>query len=137
MNDQHHAARPLLAFAMLFALAGCLNAQPSRWTLWYVPNEPKPGVRLAKSCDAYVFATAGQTEYAVALFRGWNGRQPPTRIGDTMYSGEDFTGTLALGPQVLHDDSSGYNLNVNVIYRVRAYIPAKLRADAQCGIAER
>lgn len=137
MNDQHHAARPLLAFAMLFALAGCLSAQPSQWTLWYVPNQPKPGVRLAKSCDAYVFATTGQTEYAVALFRGWNGRQPPARFGDTMYSGEDFSGTLALGSQVLHDESSGYNLNVNVIYRVRAYIPAKLRADAQCGIAER
>lgn len=137
MNRVTTAANRLLAFASLCVLTGCMNAQPTRWTLWYVPNEPKPGVVLSKPCHTYVFATPGQTEYAVAVFRGWADSHAPQGRDATMYSGEDFSGTLELGPQKIHDLSNGHDLSVDVVYRIRAYIPAKLRADADCDVADR
>ncbi|HEY1653791.1 MAG TPA: hypothetical protein VGF86_01605 [Candidatus Tumulicola sp.] len=131
MNYAQPAGRRLLVFAMTLLLAGCLNARPSKWTLWYVPGQPKPGIVLSKTCQTYVFATPGQTEFAVAVAKGWvNPPSPDVR----MYNGEDFTGTLELGSQTIHDESNGRDLNVDVIYKIRAYIPAKLRADSNCGL---
>lgn len=114
-----------------------MNSQPSRWTLWYVPNQPKPGVVLSKPCRTYVFATPGQTEYAVAVIKGWTDPGAPQGRDAIMYSGEDFSGSLALGPQTIHDNSNGHDLSVTVVYRVRAYLAAKMRADSSCNIAER
>lgn len=137
MRNFEVAARRLLASALLFAIAGCVGAAPNRWTLWYIPNQPRPGVMLNKPCHTYVFATPGQTEFAVAEVKGWGGQDPPKGADAKMYSGEDFTGKLDLGPQTVHDESNGHDVNVQVVYRIRAYLPAKLRADSNCGIAGR
>lgn len=134
MNHAPNAVRRLLAFFATLVLAGCLNAQPTKWTLWYVPNETKTGIMTGKPCQTYVFATPGQTEYAVAVAKGWTNPPNPTVI---VYSGEDFTGPLELGPQTIHDESNGHDLNVDVVYKIRAYMPAKLRADSNCGLGPR
>ena len=136
MNLVKTAGSWLLAFLSLCLAAGCANAQPTRWTLWYVPNQPKPGVVLRKPCHTYVFATPTQTEYVVAVIKGWSDPSAPQGPDAVMYTGEDFSGSLALGPQTIHDVSNGHDLNVDAVYRVRAYTPAKLRADTACGITE-
>jgi hypothetical protein len=136
MLDLHTVARRLLALLIPALLAGCMNAEPTRWTLWYEPNSPKPGVELGKPCRTYVFATPGQSQFAVAVIEGWASPQP-TGERAKMYSGEDFSGTMELGRRRIHDLSTGHDVDVNVIYRIRSYIPAKVRADADCDIAER
>lgn len=116
------------------AASGCsAKAEPQTWVLWYVPNEPKPGMRLPQPCKTYVFATSPlPDEYAVATVRGWTGARLPTGNTAVTHPGEVFTGPLNVGPATIHDESNGYNLTVNVVYKIGTYLPAKGRADADC-----
>ena len=137
MAGLRNVARCVLALAAAAAWGACAQPEPTKWTLWYTPGETKAGSAASRSCRTYVFATPDQADYAVAVMKGWNGPNPPTGPGAAMYTGEDVIGTLDLGSQSVHDASNGHDLNVNVIYRVRAYVPAKLRADSVCNLAER
>lgn len=122
---------------LALALASCVGSKPTTWTLWYVPNEPKPGVVIPKPCLTYVFASEpDQTDYVVARIKGWTGSDRPTGSGARMHSGEDFSGQLDLGPATVHDESTGYDLDVDVIYKVKSYPPAGARADADCPIVQ-
>jgi hypothetical protein len=120
--------------AIVLACVGCSYKQePTTWTLWYIPNEPKPGIRLAPPCSTYVFASAPvPAVYEVAIVRGWTGPRKPDGNTAYMHSGENFSGPLALGSNTVHDESNGYDLNVDAIYRVSTYLAAKARADANC-----
>jgi len=131
-----HGAKVLTLGAVAFASACAAKAEPEQWTLWYVPNEPKPGVHLSQPCGTYVFATAPiPAEYTVAVVRGWIGPNKPQGNTAVMHSGENFLGTLELGLQTIHDDSNGYDLSVNVVYKIGTYLAAKARADADCPLA--
>ena len=116
------------------AWAACSSKpEPQQWRLWYIPNEPKPGLHLAQTCRTYVFATDPvPVEYAVAVIDGWTGAQRPTGNSAVMHTGETFSGSLNLGPEAIHDQSNGYDVHLNVVYRVDTYIAAKARADADC-----
>ncbi len=116
------------------AASGCAAKQePESWVLWYVPNEPTPGMRLPQPCKTYVFATAPiPDEYAVATMKGWTGGRRPVGNSAVMHAGEVFTGPLDVGPSTVHDESNGYTLTVVVEYKARTYLPAKGRADADC-----
>jgi hypothetical protein len=124
----------LIAGLLAIAYAGCNGTQePAKWTLWYIPNEPKPGVRLARPCSTYVFATAPvPATYAVAIVKGWTGARRPQGNSAFMHSGETFSGPLELGAYTIHDENNGYDLSVDVVYKIGTYLAAKARADADC-----
>lgn len=126
--------RRLCAAAVLsLACSACASQQPSRWTVWYSPGEPKPGVKLALHCNTYVFATAPvPVTYDVAVVQGWTGARRPSAKAAAMHSGETFSGPLDLGSHTIHDESNGYDLNVDVVYTIGTYLSAKARADADC-----
>jgi hypothetical protein len=129
MHDIRSASRLACATIALLLFAGCATSS-NKWTLWYVPNETAHG---ASPCKTYVFASSpGQQHFAVAKIDGWTGTNKPQGNTAVMHSGEDFTGTFALGQQTVHDDSNGYDLGVNVVYEVAPYVTAKARADADC-----
>ena len=130
------AARIFALGACVLAVAGCAAKDvPEHWTLWYVPNEPKPGFRLPQPCRTYVFATSPlPAEYAVAVMRGWTGARLPQGNTAIMHAGEEFTGALETGPATIHDESNGYTLTVNVVYKIGTYLSAKGRADADCPV---
>lgn len=137
MKALRFVGRLCFVVPLAVALASCAS-RPTKWTLWYVPNEPKPGVVIPKPCLTYVFASdPHQTDYVVARIKGWTGRDRPTGSGARMHSGEDFSGRLDLGPATVHDESTGYDLAVDVIYTVKSYPPAGARADADCPIVQR
>jgi hypothetical protein len=120
------------ALASVFIACGG-KQEPAKWTLWYVPNEPKPGIRLARPCSTYVFASAPvPATYVVAVVKGWTGSRKPEGNTAYMHSGETFTGPIALGSDTIHDESNGYDLNVDGVYKVGTYLAAKGRADADC-----
>lgn len=125
-----------LCFVVPLALAiACSggDAKPTKWTLWYIPHEPKPGVNAPVKCRTYVFASSPkQGEFAVAVFQGWDGSHVPPENRAQSRSGEEFTGALNLGKNVIHDDSTGYDMDVNVEYLVPPYLTAKARADSDC-----
>ena len=120
------------AFAL--GASGCgAKQEPENWVLWYVPNEPTPGMRLPTPCKTFVFATAPlPDEYAVATFKGWTGAHRPSGNSAVMHAGETFTGPLDVGPATIHDESNGYTLTIEVVYKIGTYLPAKGRADAAC-----
>ena len=126
-----------LAVGALVLSGACSAAQaPAQWTLWYIPNEPKPGDRIAAPCRTYVFATApSPVEYSVAVIKGWTGASRPQGNTAIMHSGENFSGVLELGQETIHDDSNGYELSVLVVYKIGTYLAAKARADADCPLA--
>ncbi len=128
------AAAVLALGGVTLAASGCrAKADPERWVLWYVPNEPTPGMRLPQPCRTYVFATSPlPDEYAVATIRGWTGARRPTGNTAVIHPGEAFTGPLNVGPATIYDESNGYNLTVAVVYKIGTYLPAKGRADADC-----
>ena len=127
----------LLAIGAVVLSGACsATQQPAQWTLWYIPNEPKPGDRIAAPCQTYVFATApSPVEYSVAVIKGWTGTSRPTGNTAIMHSGENFSGELDLGQETIHDESNGYDLSVLVVYRIGTYLAAKARADADCPLA--
>ncbi len=134
MIDLRMAGRMLVVGVLLLGAAGCGQRAP-KWTLWYIPNESRANGPQAKPCNTYVFARSpGQSSFAVAVVKGWNGSDKPTGISATMHTGEDFSGDLALGPTTIHDDSNGYDLSVDVVYVVGPYVAAKARADADCAL---
>ena len=120
------------ALAAVFAIAGCSAPPPSKWTVWYIPNEPKTGATLSKLCHTFIFASAPDAKnFRVAVVRRVSGG----RMGEDqayVQAGDAFSGPLALGPTTVHDDSAGYDLDVDVVYTVDAYVAAKARADADC-----
>lgn len=126
--------KALLAAAFISTFAACATGQePDKWTLWYIPNEPKPGLRLAQTCNTYVFASAPvPVAYDVAVVNGWTGSRKPQGNTATMHSGENFSGRLGLGTNTIHDESNGYDLAVTVVYKIGTYLAAKARADADC-----
>ena len=139
--DATASVRRFCLAAIVFALAGvtlaasgcAAKADPQSWVLWYVPNEPTPGVRLPQPCRTYVFATSPlPDEYAVATIRGWTGARRPVGNTAVIHAGEVFTGPLNVGPATIYDESNGYNLTVTVVYKIGTYLPAKGRADADC-----
>jgi hypothetical protein len=138
MNDFRPAGRLLLALALSFCFVGCASAPQNKWTLWYIPNEPRPGVISARPCSTYVFASApSSNKYVVAVFKGWSGTNRPTGVSAQVHTGENFTGDFPIGNVTVHDDSSGYDMMLNSVYLVDSYMPAKVRADADCPIARR
>jgi hypothetical protein len=138
MIDFRPAGRLLLALILSNYLVGCANASPDKWTLWYIPNEPRPGVVINRPCSTYVFASApNQTKYVVAVFKGWSGTNRPTGVSAQVHTGENFTGDLPIGNVTVHDDSNGYDMSLDGVYIVDSYMPAKVRADADCPIARR
>jgi oxalate decarboxylase/phosphoglucose isomerase-like protein (cupin superfamily) len=138
MNDFRPAGRLLLALALAFCFAGCANTPQNKWTIWYIPNEPHPGVVTNRSCSTLVFASApNQSKYVVAVFKGWAGANRPTGVSAQVHTGENFTGDLPIGNVTVHDDSNGYNIALDSVYIVESYMPAKVRADADCPTARR
>ena len=133
------AARIVALGALALASASCSGKQDAnQWTLWYVPNQPKPGEKIIQTCQTYVFATAPiPVQYTVATVKGWSGDKKPQGNTALMFSGDSFTGSLDLGPQTVHDESNGYDVNVEVVYKIGTYLAAKARADADCPVAER
>lgn len=129
MTKRRSAA--FLALAVLALAAGCgQKPAPDKWTLWYVPNEPKAATTFSKQCQTIVFADAPDAKtFRVAIVQRITG-VPNDRA--FLHSGDDFSGPMELGTTTLHDDSSGYNVSVNSVYRVNAYVAAKARADADC-----
>jgi hypothetical protein len=122
----------VVPLALTVACSGA-DTSPAKWTLWYIPNEPKAGTDGHVKCHAYLFARAPkQDRFVVAIFKGWNGPHVPPADEADSRTGEEFTGTLKLGNTVIHDDSTGYDMNVDVVYVVSPYLTAKARADADC-----
>ncbi len=126
------ALRKFIVGAAVVAIAGCSANQPPKWTLWYIPNEPKGGVTLARLCHTFVFASASDPKtFRVAVVKQLAGG----KLGEEqayLQAGDAFSGPLELGSAIIHDDSTGYDLNVDVVYKIDAYIAAKARADADC-----
>jgi hypothetical protein len=138
MIDFRPAGRLLLALALSFYFVGCGNATQDKWTLWYIPGEPRPGVAANRTCSTFVFASApNQNKYVVAVFKGWTGNNRPGGVSAQVHTGENFTGDLAIGKATAHDDSNGYDIALESVYVVDSYMPAKVRADADCPIARR
>jgi hypothetical protein len=137
MNALRAVARLLVVGALSITFVACSSTQaPTKWTLWYIPDEPKPGIVVphTKACNSYVLASApDQLTYVVAVVDGWTGARRPQGNTASMHAGESYTGPLELGANTLHDESNGYDLRVDVVYNVAAYLPAKARADADCG----
>ncbi|MGA8534372.1 MAG: hypothetical protein WB615_09730 [Candidatus Tumulicola sp.] len=127
------ALRGLLGTAVLAtAISGCNAAQQPKWTLWYIPNEPKVGVTLSKLCHTFIFASAPDAKnFRVVTVKHIVGG----KVGEAqayLQAGDSFSGPLELGPATIHDESTGYDLNVDVVYQIEAYTAAKARADADC-----
>ncbi|MGA8533394.1 MAG: hypothetical protein WB615_04745 [Candidatus Tumulicola sp.] len=134
MKDLRLIAKRFIAGVLAVACVACSAKQQSdKWTLWYSPNEPKPGVKLALVCHTYVYASAPvPAVYTVAHVNGWTGSRRPEGNTATMHSGETFSGPLELGTDTIHDENNGYDLSVDVVYKIGTYIAAKARADADC-----
>lgn len=136
MNALRAVRRLVAVVALSLTFAGCSNQQnPTKWTLWYIPDEPKAGMAIAraKACNAYVFASSpDQSTYVVAVIDGWTGLRRPEGNSASMHAGESYTGPLALGSDVVHDENNGYDLKVDVVYDIASYLSAKARADADC-----
>lgn len=124
-----HCTRALLG-VVLAVVACSSNPAPSKWTLWYLPNEPKVIVPLSKECHTFVFASVPDAK----TFRVVQVQRVTTMPEDRAFfhSGDDFSGSMELGSFTIHDDSTGYDVGVNSVYRVNAYVAAKARADADC-----
>jgi hypothetical protein len=124
--------RSYAALVACALISACSANTPPKWTLWYIPNEPKTGVTLSKLCHTFIFANAPEAKsFRVVTVRHLAGG----KIGEDqayIQAGDSFTGPLELGPVTIHDDSTGYDLNVEVVYRIDSYIAAKARADADC-----
>jgi hypothetical protein len=115
----------------MLAVSACSAGEPSKWTLWYVPNEPKTAVTLSRLCHTFIFANAPEANtFRVVVVRHLQGRL--TEDEAYFQAGDNFSGPLDLGPASVHDDSTGYDVNVDVVYRVNSYKAAKARADADC-----
>ena len=124
-----HCTRAL--FGVVLAVVACSsNPAPSKWTLWYLPNEPKVIVPLSKECHTFVFASVpdAKTFRVVEVQRVTS--MPEDRA--FFHSGDDFSGPMELGSFTIHDDSTGYDVTVDSVYRVTAYVAAKARADSDC-----
>ncbi len=136
MNALRAVLGLLMALGPGIGFAACSSTQaPSKWALWYTPNEPKPGIFVAhsKPCNAYVFASSpDQSTYVVAIVDGWTGAHPPQGNSASVQTGESYTGPLELGTNTVHDDNNGHDLKVEVVYDIGTYLAAKARADADC-----
>jgi hypothetical protein len=121
----------LAAGAAAAVLAACSNSTaPEKWTLWYIPNEPKVVMPLAQECHTFVFANVPDAKtFRVVVVRRVNG---PGESREFFHSGDGFSGPLELGPVTLHDESTGYDITGETVYRVNAYVAAKSRADFDC-----
>jgi len=113
------------------AIAACsTNSAPDKWTLWYIPNEPKVVVPFTKECHTFVFANVPDAKtFRVAVVRRVNGSPEDHAF---FHSGDAFSGPMELGAFTVRDDSTGYDIAVDSVYRVDAYVAAKARADADC-----
>ena len=115
-----------------FALASCANnSAPEQWTLWYIPNEPAIVVPLSRECHTFIFASAPDAKnYRVVIVK--HVKSGPNDNNAYFHTGDRFTGAIELGPTTVHDVSSGYDVNVDSVYRIVSYVAAKARADADC-----
>jgi hypothetical protein len=123
------------ALAAIYVLASCSSSIP-KWSVSYMePSLPLPsplprGLTPSPPCLTYVFGRAGP-DFAVATVKGWaENRVGPSNT--TVLLGENFSGPLELGSATIHDDSNGYDLNVEVIYKTDSSTTAKAKADATC-----
>jgi hypothetical protein len=129
------AWRLVAAGVFVCAVAGCAAqaSSPTNWTLWYIPNEPKPGLTLAKLCHTFVFSNPPEANtFRVVTIKGLGDRGKVTESAAYVNTGDVFKGPLELGPGTIHDDNAGYDMNVDVVYTIDSYLPAKKRADADC-----
>ena len=124
-----HSVRAISG-VVLAVVACSSNPVPAKWTLWYVPNEPKVAVPLSKECRTFVFASVPDAKtFRVVIVKHVTGA-PEDRA--FFRSSDDFSGPMELGTFTIHDDSTGYDVNVDSVYRVNAYVAAKARADSDC-----
>jgi len=79
-----------------------------------------------------VFGASGAAEYVVVTFKGWAGSKKPEKGDAELYGGENFSGALSLGPATVHDDSTGYDLNVEAIFKTDSYTAALSRTNVAC-----
>jgi hypothetical protein len=125
-------ARKIVAGIAIWVLAGCASNQTPKWTLWYIPNGTTAGIKLSKVCHTLIFASAPDAKtFRVVVMK----RLATTGIDENqayLQAGDNFTGLLDLGPATVHNDSSGYDINVDVVYKIDSYVAAKARADADC-----
>jgi hypothetical protein len=96
------------------------------------PPSPPAGFGAATEPCQVLVLSALYLGYAVAVLKGPAGEHKPPS-GTSMYKGEEFSvGTLELGPATVHDDSNGYDFNIEVLYKTADYEGAISRADAAC-----
>ncbi len=128
------ASRLAVVAAFSCALTGCAaQAPPTNWTLWYIPNESKAVVTLSKLCHTLVFSNPPDAKtFRVVTVRGLGGSGKIVESGVFLSTGDAFNGPLELGPATIHDESTGSDLRVDVVYTIDSYLNAKTRADADC-----
>jgi hypothetical protein len=124
-------------------LSHCKAEPPPKWVVEYFPpsgstqpptgtSTPPPG--FGEPCHAFVLRPADMEglERIVAVMKAWNGRQPARNTQVSV--GEDFSGPIALGTTTIHDDSTGYDLDIEATYITESDSAAKDRANTNCGI---
>ncbi len=129
------ASRLAVAGAFVCSVAGCAAqvSSPTTWTLWYVPNGPRQGVTLAKICHTFVFSNPPEAKtFRVVTVKGLSGSGKIQESNAYINTGDVFDGPLELGQGTIHDDNAGYDLRVDVVYKIDSYVMAKTRADADC-----
>ncbi len=129
------ASRLAVVGAFVGSVTGCAAqaSSPTAWTLWYVPNEPRQGVTLAKLCHTFVFSNPPDAKtFRVVTVKGLSGSGKIQESDAYISTGDAFDGPLALGQGTIHDDNAGYDLRVDVVYTIDSYLSAKSRADADC-----
>jgi hypothetical protein len=129
------ASRLVVAGALVCAITGCAAqaSSPTTWTLWYVPNEPRQGVTLAKLCHTFVFSNPPDAKtFRVVTVKDLSGSGKVQESDAYINTGDAFDGPLDLGQGTIHDDNAGYDLKVDVVYKIDSYMSAKARADADC-----
>jgi hypothetical protein len=129
----------LVAAFLGIVVAGCGTKEPPKWTLWYIPNEPKSAATLSSLCHTLVFGRPSDAKnFRVAVVRGVTGNPHIDENHAYARTGDSFTGQLDLGQATVNDDNTGYDLKLDVVYDINSYLMAKTRADADCPpIAER
>jgi hypothetical protein len=123
-------------------LSNCKAEPPPSWVAEYFPpgssqqpptgstSTPPPG--FVEPCHIMVLRTYYTSALAiVVVMKSWNGRQPPRNT--KILVGENFSGRIELGPTTIHDDSTGYDLDIDATYISDSDDAAKERATTDCG----
>jgi hypothetical protein len=119
---------PVLLLLLVVACAKPTPTPTPKWTLEYLPNGP---------CHVWVlsnkFRGGDSIGYVVIKSKGWTVEHGPKNGNADIFQGEDFSGALPLGFATLHDDSNGYDLSVDVVYRTDSDSAARDWTNNACG----